>query len=80
MRRVTGKIAMKRRQSLESLQDLADAMRELKRLRADVAKAEAEAIAWRMERSLVRDGDRDRGRKGRFMSLRERRALERSRR
>jgi len=53
---------MKRRQSLESPEDLAEAIRELKRLRADVAKAEAEAIARRKERSLAKVGDRDRGR------------------
>jgi hypothetical protein len=51
-----GQIAMKRRQSLEGPQDLAEAIRELKQLRADVAKAEA--IAWRKQRSLARDGDR----------------------
>jgi hypothetical protein len=62
--RLPDKIAMKRRRSLESPQHLAEAMRELKRLRADVAKAEAEAIARRKEHSLARDGDRDRRRNG----------------
>ena len=38
-------------------QDLAEALRELKRLRAEVAKAEADAIARRRLEGHVRDGD-----------------------
>ena len=38
-------------------QDLAEALRELKRLRAEVAKAEADAIARRRLEGHARDGD-----------------------